>query len=509
MRRPTLRPGRGALRAACAGAGLAAVAAAQAQTSASGVTLTPTFSVTETLTDNRDLSSTNRQADSITTVTPGVRISARTGQLQGGLNLAVNALHYARASDRNAVTLQTGLDSNVHYDALDNHVYVDATAVASQQPISAFGTQSAGTTLVDSNRSQVTTLTVAPGLRGRISDIATVDAQLNASKTDTGSTSLGDTTSYGARVGISGNAGRIGWGFDANEQVNDFKAGRRTTTDQYSASLSWAPSYDWRVSGRAGRARSDAQAVDPVWVDTTGWTVAWQPTDRTDLLLQGDRTYYGHSHVFTLRHRMERTVFSYTDSNGVAGDANALISVAPLTIYDLLLANCVRGGGTTASCDQAVRLVLAQQGVSPTLPVGGGFLYGGLTQQHYRNLSVSWSGQRQTATLSAFRTSSSALDRNNAQGDLALVGQVRQQGYAASVSHRLTEVSSLMLTLTRQRTLDADGQPGNQQKMVTLGWSGSLTDRLTGTLMLRHIDFASTTNPYQESALVGSLSVRF
>src|SRR5512143_3796182 len=42
--------------------------------------IVPTFSITETFTDNRDLTSTNRQSDLITQVSPGLRMTSTGGR---------------------------------------------------------------------------------------------------------------------------------------------------------------------------------------------------------------------------------------------------------------------------------------------------------------------------------------------------------------------------------------------------------------------------------------------
>src|SRR5688500_4678120 len=75
--------------------GCVALSAPAFSVAQSGTTVVPTLSVSQTFTDNRRLSATDPQADSITQISPGVVISSRTGRLQGSLSYAANAVIYA------------------------------------------------------------------------------------------------------------------------------------------------------------------------------------------------------------------------------------------------------------------------------------------------------------------------------------------------------------------------------------------------------------------------------
>nr|MCU0966252.1 TIGR03016 family PEP-CTERM system-associated outer membrane protein [Burkholderiaceae bacterium] len=105
----------------------AAVPAAWAQSS--GLSITPTFEATQEFTDNLRLSATDRKAEAITTVTPGIRISSWSGPLQGSLDLGLSGILYA--SDPSASTLtfdnQTGLSASFNFEVVEQHVFIDAS----------------------------------------------------------------------------------------------------------------------------------------------------------------------------------------------------------------------------------------------------------------------------------------------------------------------------------------------------------------------------------------------
>ncbi|HPP83493.1 MAG TPA: TIGR03016 family PEP-CTERM system-associated outer membrane protein, partial [Rubrivivax sp.] len=96
-----------------------------------------------------------------------------------------------------------------------------------------------------------------------------------------------------------------------------------------------------------------------------------------------------------------------------------------------------------------------------------------------------------------------------ASGDLSLVGRVRQYGVTASVGHRLTPTATLTLTAGDQKTSDSGPLAGNDLRTFTAAVSETLTQGVTGMLLVRHSRFASRSNPYTESAIVGSIGMTF
>lgn len=482
---------------------------AYAQTVGSGAfSLQPTFTVQQTFTNNRDLTSANAHAESITQVSPGISISSRSGRVQGSLDYSLNALDYARASDRN--TFQNSLNAGVRAEAVENHAYVDARASISQQTISAFGTQSAATGLVNDNRTEVSTLSISPSLRGNLAGAVDVAAQVTWSASSSASTTAGDTSNLNGSIGFSGRQGLFGWGLNASRQISDFSAGRRTADDQAGGSLTFSPDPELQLSLRGGWESSDLQTADSQSNKTWGWGVSWQPTDRTQIGLQTDHRFFGQSHGFTFQHRMARSIWTYADTRGISGDPRSQAANRPLSLYDLLFAQFASLEPDPIRRDQLVRSFLQANGLDGNAAVGGGFLNSAQTLQRSQNVSLAVTGVRTTITFAGFRTQTSRLDSvASVSDDLSQGAPVRQLGFSAGISHRLTETAALALAATQQKTLNAGAQPGNEQRSYTLSLSDSLGRRTTGILSVRHTKFDSETNPYTESAVVGSLSLRF
>ena len=159
------------------GASVVAVAAASvhAQTAVvpegaggRGFSVVPTFALTETVTNNALLSSNDRRSDLITQVTPGIRMNSTGGRFRGFLDYSLTGIAYARNSASNE--FQNSLNSFVNLEAVENWAFVDFRANISQQVISAYGTRTADSSLINSNRTEVRTFGISPYVKGRLAE---------------------------------------------------------------------------------------------------------------------------------------------------------------------------------------------------------------------------------------------------------------------------------------------------------------------------------------------------
>lgn len=471
-----------------------------------GIFIVPSLSVQETLTTNRDLSA-NGQADAVTQLTSGIRIDSRSGRVQGSLAYSLSALAYARASELS--TLQNALDANLRAELVERHVFLDATANVGQQSISAFGTQGRDATSRNANSTEVATVSLSPSVRGNLGGFANATAGANWFGSRSSGSDLGDSSSHSIFAALNGGAGFLLWGLNVNRQTASFKGGRSTQTDQLGGSLTYVARYDLRMTARVGISRSDVLSGVDESKPTTGFSVDWQPTDRTNVALAADRTYYGKSHSFSVVHRMARSVWNYVDSSGISGVPDGRQQLRPLTLYDLYFAICTNAGGDAATCDQIVRAQLVQQQADPATVVTLGFLNSSLTLQRSQLLSVAYTALRTTFTLSAARNETRPLGPTAATGDLAQGLAVRQQIASLGVSHQLTPGAALNLSAAQQTTAGAGSLNGNRLRSAAVGWTLAPGARTSLAFSLRHSRFHGDTGDYTESAVSGSLGLRF
>lgn len=484
-------------------AALAAAGGAQAQT-----TVSPTFSLAQTFTDNRLLSATNRRSESITRLSPGISLVTRSGRLQGSLTYAANINLYARDSQANAVS--NSLSAFAHAELLERRLFVDTSATISQQTVSAFGVQSTDPNLNDRNRTEVRSLSIAPLLRGRL--LGEVDYTARASYTTSHAISARgtDSSTLAGSLGVTGPPGLLSWSADLSRTIGEPSSGRRTHNGRGTASLIYAPSLELRGSLRAGNEWNDIQTGRSGSSATYGASLNWAPGPRTSAALQVDKRFFGNSHSISLSHRFARSVWVYSDTRNLSN--NNVAGAPGRTLFDVWFELLASQFPNPAQREVEVLNRLREAGLDPNAFAGGnaGFLTSGPTVQRRQNLSMSWLGLRTTFNVSAFRGTTESVGVAALPGDdLASVGAVRQSGYTLTSSYRLTPVSSLTVAYSLQRTGNAGSRRGNDLATVNGAWSTSLGKHTAGSLSVRHSKFDSATNAYRESAVIGTLSVRF
>ena len=472
---------------------------AQDQTGSRGVVITPGLSISETITNNRNLSSTDRQSDAITQISPSIRISSQTARLQGTLDYALNAHAYARDSSRN--TVQNALSASLAAELIERHASVNALASISRQSISAFGVQSSTNSAFNPNRAEVRTYSVSPVLRGNVGGAIDLEARASYGRSTGDSDRAPDSTFTSASVSATGQVGRVGWGLNAGKSAADYHAGRRTTQDNAGGSLNWSPLPDFRLSARAGRESNDVLSVQSRTTSSYGAGVEWQPSERTQLSARADRRYFGNGHNLSFSTRMRGSVWRFADSRDVNSNDGGASGTNAVTAYNNLFAQLASLVPDPLQRDQLVRSLLASQ---------GGFLTNAVTLQRRQDASFALQGLRTSFTASLFRSDTRRLDNlSTALDDLALVDRIRQHGYGVNASYRLPQGSTVNLGYNRTSTADSGAQRGNDQRNFSLSMSTQIALRTSLSLSLRHVVFESVVQPYNESGATATLSFQF
>lgn len=456
----------------------------------------------QTFTDNGKLSDNDRQAESITEVSPGIRLSGRSGRVQGSLDYRLDLVQYARDSGRSTAHHQLSADGSA--ELVDRHVFLDASASVSQQSISAFGVQSGGTGLDNANSTDVASVAVSPSAKARLGGLIDLSAVANWRATRAKDSTAGDSNDWDASVRAGAQHGIFGWSVAATRQTSDYAGSDSYISDSVVGTVSLSLTPRLQVFATHGEDRSDILGNGTQKSSSNGWGFNWVPGVRTQISGQSDHHFYGNSHSFNLSHRFRRALIAYTDSRGVSGqDTEAL---GPLRQrYLQIYSSCMAVVNNAATCEQLTRALM---GFDPSVSLG--FLNSAPSLQRTQSLVMSITGTRNTFALAASRNQSERLgDQQYDAGDLAIVPRVRQYALTADWSHRLSTQSSLALTASWQKTPDEDTQPGNDLRRVELSLTNTLGQRTTGTLSVRRVWFDSETSPYRESAIIGSLNYRF
>ena len=460
-------------------------------------------------TDNVNLSVKDKQSDVFLQLTPGLRLQSNGGRVRGALDYSPTAYVHGKASEKNRIS--HALNAALTTEAVEDWAFIDVNAAASQQSVSALGTQVADPALGASNQTQVFSYSVSPYIKGKLLGNADYELRLRAGESRTESSTVSDSKSQQALLGLSGPTRllSLGWGAKFQHQVDDFSAGRRTTADRFRGTLTYAFSPQLELSVLGGYESSDQLGPARVEGETHGFGFKWQPTDRTKFTGERDQRFFGNAYSLSFEHRMPRSVFRYGAGRDVSSGLNNSTGTV-LSAYDLYYSQFASIEPDPVRRQALVNSFLLANGISPSSIVGGGFLTSGLTIQRRQDLSVGLLGLRSTVTFLVTRNDSQRLDGAALSGtDLAANTSVEQRAFSVNVAHRLTPISNVSLLLSEQKNVGTNSLASNKLRLVSLTWSSKLGPQSTVSLGARHAVFDSPTGPYDESALSGLFSLQF
>lgn len=442
------------------------------------LSIVPRVSISETLTDNVRLSSTGQQSDQITEISPGIRIRGEGARLKGYFDYAINEIVYAQNSSPSRT--QNALTTFGTLEAVDNWAYLDFSGSISQQSISAFGAPSASNSSINSNQSEVSSYRVSPYVRGRLGDMARYEARYSRAVTQSDSAAGSGVATADGVVNISGDSAfrNLSWSADASQQTIDYSTGRPTEADRLSLGLSYAITSQLSVSANAGRETNNYTSIDKKDYGTSGVGVNWSPSENTKVSAALAHRSFGDTHSLSFEHRTPRTAWKFTDSKDV-----------------------------TVTPNQTVLLV---NNADPNAPVISGFLSSALYLQRRQDLSFSLLGIRDTVTFVATQSESSRLDTiSKGVDDLTSSSLVRQRGFSANYSHRLTPDYSLGVLVSQQKTSGDSSLQDATLRLLNVNVTGRVGKRTTASVGIRRVSYSGNTASYEETAVTVNLNVQF
>jgi uncharacterized protein (PEP-CTERM system associated) len=466
------------------------------------------LTVNETLTNNANLSATDRRPDLISQLSPGVQLRSAAGWAQGFLNYSLVGVNYARSTASDSI--QQSLESAVKTQMLDHHLFVDANASISRQNISALGTQTPDAALHTGNQTQVASLAANPYLQGVLGGNVAYRLGGDYSITHSSSDQIGNSTNSGgsAHLGTAQTTARIGWGLDVSDEESDYSLGRATTTRAAVGSLVFSPDGELQLTLRGGREGTDVQSLNVKYDTTYGGTLRWAPSDRTTLLLQDDKRYFGDAYTVSFQHRSARTVWMFSDSRQVINNSSAASQGQLTTAFDLVYMQLAsRYPDPIARANQTL-LELQALGLNPLVVVPSGFLTNAVSVQRNLSFSAGYIGLRTSLLLSAQQTDTSRLDLlSTAVDSLSDGSSIRVRSIALTAAHQITPLSSTNLSLTDSRTLDRDSGVQVELRTLTVNWITQLGLRSHLSLGARR-SVSIGASPFSESALLATFSLQ-
>ncbi|MDD2743983.1 MAG: TIGR03016 family PEP-CTERM system-associated outer membrane protein [Rhodocyclaceae bacterium] len=496
---------------------------AQAQASAGGRDwiIKPRITLTETLTDNVSINRANRdkQGDLITEVAPGLRIEARTARLKAYFDYALRGQMYARNSDYNQT--QNSLNTFGTLEAVSQWLFVDFSGAIAQQAISAFGAQSPGNSTINNNNTETASYRVSPYIRGQLGGLVEYLLRYNLSTTRSDANIVSDTNiaEWVGQLRGSTPFQALKWSIDASQQNTDYSRGRDTDADRIRAMLTYTVLPQLRLSVSGGREANNYASLDQETNSTHGYGFDWSPTERTKVSAFKESRFFGDGHNFSFSHRMPRSSIRISDAKDVSVLPSQFTTGGLGTVYDLYY-QIYSNVEPYASMDPAIKDAavasvvngaLAQAGISPNSQVTSSFLSSRATLQRRQDLALALFGARNSVTLIINRTESqSVLAASASNDDFSQSTLVKQQGLSLNFSHRLSALTNLNALGSFQESKGNSTVGNGDLKTSTTTFQVNISSKLgaktSGTLAARRTEFDSTTNPYTENALIGTLS---
>lgn len=463
----------------------------------------------ETYSDNMHLNAANRQSGLISSLDGSLSVVVDGKHLNGYLLYDPGALLYSSGGGNQWVNT---LASHGTYEAFDQHFFLDESASISHQSTSAFATQSAVLGATNSNLTEVGSLSLTPRVATHLGPDVDFNAQATTSVTRAKGTDLGDVnyTNYTASLADSHKEAKVGWSVNYTEDQSNFKANASTQqAERLYAALMFRPDPDVDLAVRAGKERDNYLTTNATTSNTYGLDANWTPSPRTQLTSSWDSHDYGNSYTLKAQYRMQRSMFSLSDTRAVNVNGSPQTSLGQ-TYFNLFYALYAGSVPDPAQRTSFVNALLASMGLNPNSPAVAGFLAAGLTMTHQVAATYTLRGIRDTFTGMLFSSTSSVLGPSgSASGDLSISSFVRQRGVNLNLAHQMSAQTSAVVNLLYQHTEGSVADLSNTMKSLTASMNTKLGMRTDASLGLRRTEFESSLQPYTENALYGSIQRRF
>ena len=474
-------------------------------------TIVPRVSLTGTVSDNINLSSTDKESGLISQLTPGVRIDAQTARLKMYLDYALSGLRYSTGNSSN--NAQNALNAFGTLEAIDNWLFLDFSGQISQQIINPFGQQSPSNVYDNKNTTETSTYRLSPYIRGQLLGSADYFLRYNGSVTNYQNGSLSDVSISQWLGQIRGNTRfqNLNWTIDGSQQNTDYSRGRDYEDGRLRGILTYRLVPELRISGSGGWETNNYQSLDNEGQSTYGYGFDWTPTERTQVSGFQERRFFGNGHNVLISHRFPLSSIRYTDVRDVSLIPNQSSTVGLGTVYDQYFDQFATLIPDLAARAAYVNSLLNQAGIAPNAQAVSDYAAQRPRVQRRQQFTYVLFGARNSLTLVAGRNENQALTvfgQNTAiAGDAS---RIVQQGLTLSFLHRLTPLTGLNLLAYRMKS-----QSGLTNALDTttttyqIGVSTRLGAKTGGSLNVRHTDFDSNTSPYSENAIIASLSMFF
>jgi uncharacterized protein (PEP-CTERM system associated) len=489
-----------------------ATAPLQAQSTGSGRVfyIQPQLSVTETLTNNVELSPNQPISDAVTDLAAGISLRSSSGRVRGALDYTLSEYLHARHSELN--TRQNTLNANLGADLVEGRARVDVVAAIKQTAISAFGVQPGVGGQPASNLTESRTISISPSFNGPLGSAVRYSSGLGYSIGNARGGNAGDVTNLNAFVSLGPERpGVVAWSVDLSSLQTDYNAGRRTVDNHMLGSLSRKiDALDLTVKASAGVEVTDLTSVERLRYETWGIGATWIPSPRTTLQAQYDERFFGNSHTLRFEHRTALTTWTFSDSRSLSTNSDGTKLSGQGATFDLYYSQFASIEPDPVKRTEFVNNYLKSNGLSASTGNVTGYLRSSATVVRDQNAAVAYRGSRGAAVLSINRSVTTPVE-NAALPSQDFIGtaNVVKDAIALNLSHRLTPTSSVNLGMVYDKSHGDRPQQFSSQRQMNLQYASRLSAHTDLVLGARRSLYKNYETPFNEAAVFATYGIRF
>ena len=468
--------------------------------------LEPTIDSLFTLTDNVNLTSTDRKADFVTQLTPGLKFSERSAHTRLEGNVQIPVLLYARTGSQND-DVQPQVAVSGIAELVERLFYVDGAINVSQQYLSPFGPRPADLSTATSNRYTAQSYRVTPILRGDAGNGLSYQLRDDNIWADESNTTFATQSSYTNDLNgkLTRDAQPLGWQleydrsdtrfFDQSPQRSDI--GRAKLLARQDVALEWSLSGGYEDNNYPGVKESGG---------VYGAGVRWHPTDRTTLDADVEHRFFGAAYHVAMDHRTPLSAWSVRASRDITTYPQELATLTAGEDVNALLNRLFSSRITDpAQRQQFVEQFIRDRGLPPTVADPLALYTQQVLLQESFEARGTLIGARNSLLGAVFRVRTEPLSNaNQALTDLLLAQDNNTQtGGSLTWTLKVTPLYTLATTTSYVRTVEnVDDGDRTRQIILTTSLSAPLsplTQAMVGGRWQR--SWGNVGNDYRETAV--------
>lgn len=457
---------------------MAAMALLHGATPASAATwtVTPSIGLMETLSNNVDLqASENAQGDLVTQLTPSLAFSGKSPRASLVGAISVPLLYYARTNaENNNVYPAANILGKV--EAVEKFLYIEGSAIVSQQFLTPFGSQPASLTNATQNRYTSSIYSISPYIQGATAGNVQYQLRNNSYWVNLSDAPVATNNSYTSEwIGkVDRPVSPLGWSAEidlTNVKFNN-QASQKTNLGRVGPHYA----YNAQLELRADVGYEDNQFPFSSYRGYIyGLGFQWRPTERTNVVANWEHRYFGASYLFTFDHRTPLSVWSVNASRNTTSYPQQLASLPAGNVQGLLNQLFLSRIPDPAQRQSTIDLVIQEQGLPANLanPV---YLYTQqIVLQENASATVGLLGARNSVFATIFHQHQEPIAGSGTPLPPVLAGTAfnnTQHGINVVWAHNLTPSVTMNVTATALRTVanapfTATTKQGNVNLTVT------------------------------------------